>query len=116
MIQELIAGASDASEAKAWIALGQQAAKLKRLLVPDQEDWIECGRILNSLLRGLKSKHRGRTPKLPNQEKQRIIRDILLARTVKRIGGELVTDNIKDFAMIQHYCRVRITSSEQFFG
>ena len=67
------------------------------------------------LLRGLKSKHGGKTPKLPNQEKQRIVRDVLLARTVKRIGGELVTDNTRDFAMIQHYCKVRVRSGEEFF-
>lgn len=65
VLQELIAGASDASEAKAWIAFGQQASKLERLLVPDQQDWIECGRILNLLLRGLKAKHGGGLPSFP---------------------------------------------------
>src|SRR5690349_15210620 len=72
VIEELIAGASDASEARMSIALGRQAEKVGRLLVPDLEDWIECGRVLNSLLRGLRSKEHGRTHKLSHLEKQRI--------------------------------------------
>jgi hypothetical protein len=116
VVQELIAGASDASEARMWIALGRQAQKAGRLLIPDMEDWIECGRVLNSLLRGLKSKHRGRTPKLSHLEKQRITRDVLIARTARRAGADLVTDNIKDFAMIQRFCNVRLMSSQEFFG
>jgi predicted nucleic acid-binding protein len=116
VIEELIAGASDASEAKMWIALGRQAQRVGRLLVPDMEDWIESGRVLNSLLRGLKSKHRGRTPKLSHLEKQRITRDVLIARTARRAGADLVTDNIKDFAMIQRFCNVRLMGSQEFFG
>jgi len=80
------------------------------------EDWIESGRVLNSLLRGLKSKHRGRTPKLSHLEKQRITRDVLIARTARRAGADLVTDNIKDFAMIQRFCNVRLMGSQEFFG
>ena len=57
------------------------------LLVPSGEDWWLAGKVLNSLLRGLKSKAGGKTPRLPADEKQRIIRDVLIARTAKRAGG-----------------------------
>jgi predicted nucleic acid-binding protein len=108
--------AADASVMKHWIAVAQQAEKAKRLLVPTVQDWIEAGKILNRLLRGLKSKNKGKTPKLPGQETQRIIRDVLIARCVKRAGGTLVTDNLKDFNAIQRFCRVKIRSGRQFFG
>lgn len=116
VIQELIAGAADASVVKHWITVAHQAEKAKRLLIPNVQDWIEAGRIVNSLLRGLKSKNKGKTPKLPSQEKQRIIRDVLIARCVKRTGATLVTDNLKDFRLIERFCRVKIRSGREFFG
>ncbi|MEK6405989.1 MAG: type II toxin-antitoxin system VapC family toxin [Acidobacteriota bacterium] len=116
VIQELIAGAADASVVKHWITVAQQAEEAKRLLVPTVQDWIEAGKILNSHLRGLKSRNKGRTPKLPGQEKQRIIRDVLIARCVKRAGATLVTDNLKDFKMIERFCKLKIRSGREFFG
>src|SRR6185369_7309634 len=95
VLQELIAGASDSSEVRKWLAAYRFYEKEKRLLVPTGEDWCEAGRIMNAMLRGLKSKLGGKTPKLPGSEKQGIIRDVLIARTVKRAGALLVTDNIK---------------------
>src|ERR1700752_1682973 len=108
VVQELIAGAADASVVRRWIAFAQQADKLDRLLVPTVQDWIEAGKILNSLLRGLKAKNKGKTPRLPGQEKQRMIRDVLIARTVKRAGAVLVTDNVDDFRKIRQFCNIRI--------
>ena len=116
MIQELIAGAADASVVKHWITVARQAEKAKRLLVPTVQDWIEAGKILNNLLRGLKSKNKGKTPKLPGKETQQIIRDVLIARCVKRAGETLVTDNLKDFKMIERFCEVKIRSGGEFFG
>lgn len=115
VVQELIAGAADASQAKTWAATAREFDKEQRLLVPDTEDWIETGRILNALLRGLKARNRGRTPKLPHDQKQRIIRDVLIARCARRAGATLVTDNLKDFAMISRFCNVTMKSGRQFF-
>lgn len=115
VVQELIAGAADASQAKTWAATAREFDKEQRLLTPDMEDWIEAGRILNALLRGLKSKNRGKTPKLSHDQKQRIIRDVLIARCVKRAGATLITDNLKDFQLIARFCSVRIKSGKHFF-
>jgi len=79
------------------------------------DDWVLAGRVLNALLRGKKSKHRGKTPRLPDHEKQRIIRDVLIARSVKRIGATLVTNNLKDFNEIHRFCSLRIKSGDEFF-
>lgn len=116
VIQEIIAGAEDGSEVKKWQATMKEYEKEGRLLVPTAEDWCEAGRVLNSLLRGLKSKSGGITPKLPAGEKQRIIRDVLIARTARRAGALLVTDNIKDFKLIKRFCDVRLMSRSQYFG
>lgn len=115
VVQELIAGAVDDSQAKAIADLAKQLDKVDRLLVPTLEDWIEAGKILNNLLRGARSKNRGRTPKLPPEEKQRLFRDALIARCAKRAGATLVTDNVKDFEKIARYCELKIKTGEDFF-
>lgn len=86
VIQELAAGAKDKSDLQELDGLRRDYESQGRLLVPTGEDWWLAGKVLNSLLRGLKSKRRGLTPKLPAAEKQRIIRDVLIARTVRRAG------------------------------
>ncbi|MEN3332758.1 MAG: hypothetical protein V7641_2123 [Blastocatellia bacterium] len=106
VLQELIAGAVDGSEVQKWLAAHRFYEKEKRLLVPTGEDWCEAGRVMNAMLRGLKSKSGGKTPRLQGSEKQGIIRDVLIARTVKRAGALLVTDNIKDFQRIRRFCSV----------
>lgn len=116
VIQELMAGARDTSEVREWIAAANKFNKEDRLLVPTMEDWIQAGKVLNSLLRGLKSKARGRTPKLHPADKQRIVRDVLIARTVKRAGAILVTDNLTDFKAISSYCSLRMISGREFFS
>jgi len=69
VIQELMAGARDNSELKAWEATAKKFESIGRLLVPTTEDWLLAGRALNSLLRGLKSKRSGNTPKLHPEQK-----------------------------------------------
>ncbi|HEV7377440.1 MAG TPA: hypothetical protein VGN95_22175 [Pyrinomonadaceae bacterium] len=98
VIQELAAGAEDKSDLQELNALRLDYEMQGRLLVPTGEDWWLAGKVLNSLLRGLKSRQGGLTPKLPAAEKQRIIRDVLIARTARRAGALLVTDNLKDFS------------------
>ena len=71
---------------------------------------------LNSLLRGLKSRRSGLTPKLPATEKQRIIRDVLIARTARRAGALLITDNVKDFKLIARFCAVRTMTGKRYFN
>ena len=116
VLQELLAGAVDATDVKKQEAAKQQFEREGKLLVPTADDWIEAGKVLNSLLRGLKSKRGGKTPRLHPQDKQRIIRDVLIARTVKRIGALLVTDNAHDFKMIKQFCNVKSQSGREYFS
>ena len=116
VIQEMTAGAIDKSEVQYWNASRIAHEKAGTLLVPTGEDWWYAGKVINALLRGLKSKARGKTPKLHPDEKSRIIRDVLIARTSRRANALLVTDNIRHFDMIKLFCNVRIISSKDYFG
>jgi len=115
VVQELAAGADDKSQLQALDAARRAYEKEGKLLVPIGEDWWLAGKVLNSLLRGLKSKHGGLTPRLPAIEKHRIVRDVLIARTARRAGALLVTDNVKDFQMIRRFCPVRMARGSDYF-
>jgi predicted nucleic acid-binding protein len=115
VIQELTAGAVDKSEVQKWDAAWRAHEKEGTLLVPTGEDWWLAGKVLNSMLRGLKARS-GRTPKLPAMEKHRIIRDVLIARTARRARVVLITDNIKDFKAISRFCAVRTIRAGDYFG
>ena len=114
VIQELLAGARDRSEIREWEAVARKFDREGRLLVPTKDDWLLAGRVLHSLLHGLKSKRTGLTPKLQPSEKQRIVRDVLIARSVRRVNGLLVTDNLADFKQIKRFCNVRVPSGRDF--
>jgi len=60
VLQELTAGALDKSEVQYWSASRLLHEKAGTLLVPTGEDWRLAGKVLNSLLRGLKSKAKGK--------------------------------------------------------
>jgi predicted nucleic acid-binding protein len=116
VLHELVGGAPDRSVVEAYRAFKVEANKSGRLLTPTMEDWWEAGRVLYALRQGLKSQSKGRTPSLPVNEVQRIIRDVLIARTVRRAQSILVTDNIKDFEQIARFCAVRVISGKDFFS
>ena len=116
VLQELTVGASDNTEVKYWNEVRKAREKDGTLLVPNGEDWWIAGKVLNSLLRGLKSENAGKTPKLSADEIQRITRDVLIARTVKRENALLITDNTADFNKIKKFCDVKTQSGKDFFG
>lgn len=116
VVQELMAGVSDKSELKAWEATARKFNQEGRLLFPATEDWLMAGRAVNALLRGTKSKSGGKAVKVSPAESQRIIRDVLIARTVMRAGCVLVTDNLADFKQIKKFCDVRLLSGKYFFS
>lgn len=116
VLQELTVGATDNTEVKYWNEVRKAREKDGTLLVPNGEDWWLAGKVLNSLLRGLKAKNEGKTPKLSTDEIQRITRDVLIARTVRRENALLITDNIADFNKIKKFCDVKTQSGKDFFG
>ena len=116
VVQEMTTGASDRREVAVWRVFGDGHERAGSLLVPTGVEWWQTGKILNSLMRGERHKGSGKIPKLPPDEKNRLVRDILIAVTVKRAGALLVTENVKDFERIRRYCKVRIASGRKHFG
>ena len=116
VVQELAAGALDKSDLQKLNAARRVYEKENRLLVPTGEDWWLAGKVLNSLLRGLKSKAKGLAPRMSKAEQQRIIRDVLIAITAQRAGALVVTDNLRDFEKIRRFCNLRLKSGADFFN
>ncbi len=116
VLQELVAGAEDESALKSLTVAYREYEKSGRLLIPTAEDWWLVGKVIYALQRGLKSQKGGLTPKMSADQKYRITHDVLIARTAKRGGVTVVTDNLKDFEAIQRFCNVRLTSGDEYFG
>jgi predicted nucleic acid-binding protein len=116
VLQELVAGADDASRIKDFERSRHEFRKSNRLLVPTEEDWWQAGLALNALQRGRRSKKTGMIPKISVAERYRIINDVLIARTAKRAGVMVVTDNVNDFVKIRNFCDVKIISGSKYFS
>jgi hypothetical protein len=116
VLQELVAGAQDEAELKALAVARREYEKSERLLIPTAEDWWLVGKVIYALQKGLKSQRGGLTPKMSADQKYRITHDVLIARTAKRVGVTVVTDNVKDFEAIQRFCNVRLISGDNYFS
>ncbi|HEX8097777.1 MAG TPA: type II toxin-antitoxin system VapC family toxin [Pyrinomonadaceae bacterium] len=114
VVQELAAGALDKSELQSWNAVRLAYEKQGRLLVPTGEDCWLAGKVLNSLLRGRKARTGKRATRTSKAEQQRILRDVLIARTARRAGAWVVTDNVSDFEKIRPFCNVRVITPAKF--
>jgi predicted nucleic acid-binding protein len=114
VLQEITAGASDTAGVRELGELGKRYERAGRLLVPTGEDWWFAGKVLNALYRGLPS-HRGEyTPAIPKEEQQRLLRDVLIARSAKRVNAGVVTYNRGDFDKIRRFCNVRVEDPARF--
>ena len=116
VLQELVAGSQDEAELKNLTVARRGYEKSEKLLVPTAEDWWLVGKVIYSLQKGLKSQRSGLTPKMSADQKYRITHDVLIARSAKRAGVTVVSDNIRDFETIQRFCNVRLVSGDEYFG
>jgi predicted nucleic acid-binding protein len=113
VIQELAAGA-DGAKLKELRSLTNSYEKEGRLLTPNGEDWWFAGKILSSLF-NTSDLPKKKSARISKTEQQRILRDVLIARTAKRAGVTIVTSNLKDFQKIRAYCNVKIQTPDDFF-
>lgn len=111
-----MAGALDDNAVKIYRRSYTLFKKEGRLLVPTDEDWWIAGTILNNLQRGRRDRKTKLIPKISVEERLRITNDVLIARTAKRAGVTIVTDNIGDFEKVASYCAVRFISGTEYFG
>lgn len=83
VLQELVAGARDASAIKELKAAKLDYQRADRLLVPTADDWWEAGVVINALQHRRRSKKTGLTPKMLAAEKYRITNDVLISLTAR---------------------------------
>lgn len=114
VLQEMTAGAPDTSAVRDLGALVQQLERSGRLLVPSGEDWFYTGKVLNALYRGLRSRRSRERVVIPSDEQQRLLRDVLIARSAKRVNAGVVTYNWADFEKIRKFCNVRLEEPARY--
>jgi predicted nucleic acid-binding protein len=115
VLQELAAGAADETAIKQLDVVRRIYEKKGRILVPTFADWWIAGTVLNSLQRGRRAKRSRLIPKISIEERYRITNDVLLARTARRAGVTVVTDNLSDFEKIRKFCAVQVMSGAEYF-
>lgn len=116
VVMERIAGReTDETLIKYWQKLSQDYERDGDLLVPTGEDWWFAGKVLNALGRGLPSRSKKAAP-IDADQMRRLIRDVLIARSVKRVNATLITKNMKDFGQIKRFCNVKLISAQDYFG
>ena len=115
VLQELAAGAQDTADLRRLGSMRAAAEDDGVLLTPNGEDWYEAGKVLNALYRGLRSHRAGHTPAIPKDEQHRLLRDVLIARSAKRIAAGVVTYNAADFKKIRNFCNVKVVEPTTLF-
>ncbi|MEP7336343.1 MAG: hypothetical protein ABI977_01135 [Acidobacteriota bacterium] len=86
------------------------------MLTPNAEAWRMAGRIINNILSDAsRSQPVRRRPKLSNEKKQSIIRDVLIAVSAKHAGATVISDN-EDFPLIADYYEFRWVAGSAFFA
>ena len=115
VIQELIAGANDDSEADRWIAAFRGFAKEDRLIVPNDADWLLASKVLYWLMQKRKKKAGGKSPPLKTGASQRMAHDVLIAVSARRYKATVVTANWSDFEAIRYYCNVKVFKASDYF-
>lgn len=115
VLQELVAGANGRTDIQRLALLRRDYEARGRLLLPDNEAWWTAGRILNHILGDLSRKAQGRRPRLADNKKQSIIRDVLIAVSAKQHAVTVVSDN-EDFPLLQGYYKFRWQPGKEFFG
>ncbi len=91
VLEELYAGGVERRTQQLLARTERNFELVNRLLVPSRTDWIETGKILNSI---------GKKFGFEQIGKGRITNDTLIATSTARKGLTLATSNVKDFERI----------------
>ncbi len=98
VLEELFAGASDKNTIKLISKFEKGFSQVNRIIVPNQSDWSNAGRILNKI---------GRKYGFEKIGKARLANDAVLAMSVARKGFKLRTANTKDFKLLSEFRQFR---------
>ncbi|MBI4238068.1 MAG: type II toxin-antitoxin system VapC family toxin [Deltaproteobacteria bacterium] len=99
VLQELLAGAVDRRTTQLLDALHETFAEHERVVVPNEQEWIRCGKVLAAI---------GMQHGFETIRKVRLVNDVLIALSAARLGSELWTANHRDFRLIAEHVPCRI--------
>lgn len=91
---ELYAGAHTLQTARLVDGLLAPYVRVQRLVFPNHNDWVDMGKVTASILQA-RPAYRSKLSALQN--------DILIALSAKRIGATVVSENVKDFTLLQQF-------------
>ena len=112
---ELTASATDNSQRKAYEELFRGYQKEKLLIVPNEDDWLMASKVLYLLTQNRRRSGAGKLRRLDKGLSQRMALDALIAASARRCNLGVVTENWKDFKLIQRFCNVKIFKAAEFF-
>lgn len=101
--QELYAGAKDPFTKRVLGHFYSVFKKDNALITPEESDWIACGEILSDL---------GKKYGYDLIKKSRMVNDVLIALSCKKIDATLLTFNQKDFKIIQEFVKFHFISPD----
>jgi predicted nucleic acid-binding protein len=96
---ELRAGALDDAGRKVVVELVRRFHRLGRVVVPTAGSWDDAGDLLARIARrepGLRTKVRS------------LWNDVLIALSARQIGARVVTENLRDFRLLNRYVRFEL--------
>lgn len=99
VMEELYAGACDDTSIKLLDKLYKTFDDARRMVVPDAADWQKAGRVVARL---------GQKYGFEEIFLSKIINDILIALSARKIGAVVVTHNMKDFTRIREFMDFKI--------
>jgi predicted nucleic acid-binding protein len=97
VLKELSASSADATERKVYETLFRAYTNERRLIVPNNEDWLLTSKILFLLTHSRRRLHHGKLKRLPPGAAQRLALDVLIAVSARRWKAQVVTENWTDF-------------------
>ncbi len=101
--QELYAGVQDPFTKRALHHFYSVFKKHNFLITPSEQEWVFCGEILSEV---------GKQYGFEIIKKSRLVNDVLIALSCKRIDATLITSNLKDFKIIQDFVKFQFTSPD----
>lgn len=96
---ELLAGATHPAARRAVMDFVRRAHKVRRVVTPDAGTWERAGELLGEIRQG--------RPHLRSQVKT-LWNDVLIAVSARQVGAMVVTQNARDFELLQHYLRFEL--------
>ncbi|MGH9875154.1 MAG: hypothetical protein ACRD9S_22085 [Pyrinomonadaceae bacterium] len=114
VLTELMAGARDESQRKAYEQLFRKYDENSCLMTPNEDDWLFAGKVLYLVTQDRRRSQGGKLKRLHPGASQRMALDVLIAVSARRWKATVVTENWQDFKAIQRYCKAKCVKASEF--